>query len=63
VVDEKGNKIGLAKSAVRNLLRLVDGLPAFNLLGITLIVVSPTGQRLGDNVARTFVIRAGEGIG
>ena len=62
VVDGKGNKIGFLKSAVRNLFRLVDGLPAFNILGITLIAVSPNGQRLGDNVARTFVVRAGKGI-
>jgi len=31
VVDGMGNKIGFLKSVVRNLLRLVDGLPAFNL--------------------------------
>jgi uncharacterized RDD family membrane protein YckC len=57
VVDEAGNKLGFSKSLIRNLLRLVDGLPAFNILGITLIAVSPRGQRLGDSVAHTFVIR------
>ena len=57
VVDGVGNKIGLSKSAVRNLLRLVDGLPAFNILGIVLIARSPKGQRLGDRVAKTYVIR------
>jgi len=57
VVNEKGTKIGLSKSAVRNLLRIVDGLPAFNILGMALIARSPKGQRLGDRIARTYVVR------
>ena len=56
VVNTAGNKIGLSKSLVRNLLRLVDGLPALNILGIVLIACSPKGQRLGDYVAKTFVV-------
>ena len=56
VVDEAGDKIGLKKSVIRNLLRLVDGLPAFNLTGIILIALSPHGQRFGDRVAGTFVV-------
>ena len=57
VVTNAGNKIGLSKSLVRNLLRLVDGLPALNILGIVLIACSPKSQRFGDYVAKTFVIR------
>ena len=57
VVDEAGNKIGLSKSIVRNLLRLVDGLPAFNILGIVLIYASAKGQRFGDRIARTYVAK------
>jgi len=57
VVDGTGNKIGLSKSVVRNLLRLVDGLPAFNILGIVLIASSPRGQRFGDRIAKTYVTR------
>ena len=57
VVDEAGNEIGLSKSITRNLLRLVDGLPAFNILGIVLIIASPGGQRLGDRIARTYVTK------
>lgn len=56
VVDEAGNKIGLSKSLLRNLLRLVDGLPALNILGIVLIARSAKGQRFGDRVATTYVI-------
>ena len=57
LVDGNSDKIGFSKSVIRNLLRLVDGLPAFNLLGIILIVSSPTGQRFGDRVAGTYVIK------
>ena len=57
LVDGNSDKIGFSKSVIRNLLRLVDGLPAFNLLGIILIVSSPTGQRFGDRVAGTHVIK------
>ena len=58
VVDERGSKIGLYKSIIRNLLRLVDGLPAFNILGIILIASSPKDQRFGDRVAKTFVTKS-----
>ena len=56
VVDGSGGNIGLQKSIIRNLLRLIDGLPAFNILGIILITSSETGQRFGDRVAITYVI-------
>ena len=61
VVDDAGKKIGLQKSVIRNLLRLVDGLPAFNILGIILIASSARGQRLGDRVAKTYVITQSKG--
>ncbi len=56
VVDTRGNKIGLSRSLIRNLFRLVDGLPVLSILGIVLIAFSPRGQRLGDYVAKTFVV-------
>ncbi len=56
VVDGTGNKIGFSKSLIRNLLRLVDGLPTLNILGIILIISSPEGQRFGDRIAKTFVV-------
>ncbi|MFC1892857.1 RDD family protein [Chloroflexota bacterium] len=37
-VDGSGNKIGLSKSVIRNLLRFADGLPTLNILGIILII-------------------------
>lgn len=57
VVDESGNKIGLSRSIIRNLLRLVDGLPALNILGIILIASSAKHQRFGDRIAKTYVMR------
>jgi uncharacterized RDD family membrane protein YckC len=57
VVDLDGRKPGLGKSIIRNVLRLVDGLPAFSILGAYLIWKSPECTRLGDKVARTRVIR------
>jgi uncharacterized RDD family membrane protein YckC len=57
VVRTEGEKPGLARGATRNLLRLVDGLPAFNLVGIVLIVRSPEKARFGDRMAGTRVIR------
>ena len=56
VVDSDGNNIGLLKSVIRNLLRVVDGLPTMNILGVILIALSPRGQRFGDRIAKTFVV-------
>ena len=57
VVATDGGIPGLARSALRNLLRLVDGLPAFHIVGIFLILRSPERARFGDRVAGTRVIR------
>ena len=58
VIDESGGKIGLSISIIRNLLRFVDGLPAFSILGIVLIASSPRDQRFGDRIAKTYVVRS-----
>ncbi len=58
VIDDAGNKIGILKSLIRNLLRLIDGLPALNVLGIILIIDSPRGQRFGDRIAKIYVVRS-----
>jgi uncharacterized RDD family membrane protein YckC len=56
VVRTDGERPGLGRSALRNLLRLVDGLPAFHIVGIILILRSPESARFGDRVAGTRVI-------
>lgn len=53
-----GGHPGLGRGLVRNLLRLVDGLPAFCILGIVLIVTSPECARFGDRLAGTRVLRS-----
>ncbi|UCC31215.1 MAG: RDD family protein [Phycisphaerales bacterium] len=56
VVGPDGHVPGLTKSLVRNILRLVDTLPALNILGIVLIALSPERARFGDRIAGTRVI-------
>ncbi len=58
VVGTDGERIGMAQSAIRNALRVVDSLPMLNLVGIVLILLSPENARFGDRVAKTRVIRA-----
>jgi uncharacterized RDD family membrane protein YckC len=57
VVRDGGLPIAFRESAVRNLLRIVDYLPTGYLVGLTSIVVSPEGKRLGDLAAGTLVVR------
>jgi len=56
VVGPDGREPGLMRAAARNLLRAIDALPAFSILGMILIVMSPERARLGDRVAATRVI-------
>lgn len=56
VATELGAQISFGQSAARNVLRLVDELPAMYLLGLLLVVIGPRPQRLGDRVARTQVV-------
>ena len=57
VVQIDGSKPGLLKSLVRNILRVIDGLPAFNILGVILILRSKEKARFGDRKAGTRVVR------
>jgi hypothetical protein len=54
-----GQPIGFVASAIRNLLRVIDLLPAVYLVGITSILLTRKNQRLGDIVAGTLVVREG----
>ena len=57
VIQEGGYALTPAVVIARNLLRLVDFLPGFYLLGLLLMIVHPRNQRIGDLVAGTLVIR------
>jgi len=57
VTDSQGLRLQFSQVVVRNLLRFVDALPAFYLVGGLSTVLTAHGQRLGDLVANTIVVQ------
>lgn len=57
VIQESGVRVGFYQSVLRNLLRPVDSLPVFYLVGGVFALFSRSQQRLGDLVAGTIVVR------
>jgi uncharacterized RDD family membrane protein YckC len=57
VISAEGSPVTMRQSLVRNLARLIDGLPFLNLIGIVSIAKSPTKQRIGDKIAKTCVVK------
>ncbi len=57
VIRTDGTPITLSESVVRNLVRLVDFLPAFYGIGTIAIFVNRQTRRLGDLAAGTLVVR------
>lgn len=57
VVDAEGLRLQFNQVVTRNLLRFVDALPLFYLVGGAVAWFSPFCQRLGDIAANTVVIR------
>ena len=57
VVRRDGLPINLRSSVLRNVLRIVDMLPDNYVVGLVSMLLSPSGERLGDHVAGTIVIR------
>src|SRR5256714_4830809 len=58
VINEDGSPAQFTAVLIRNLLRLVDFLPALYGVGVLVIVLSPQSQRLGDMAAGTYVVCA-----
>jgi uncharacterized RDD family membrane protein YckC len=56
VVGPDGGRPGLTRSVLRNAGRLIDTLPALNILGVVLILRSPQNARFGDRIADTRVV-------
>lgn len=57
IVDEQGRPCRLRAILLRNLVRLVEMFPAFQLMpAVVLIIVTRNRQRLGDLIARTVVV-------
>lgn len=57
VCRDGGLPVTASAVIVRNLLRIVDVLPVYYITGLTSMVVSHEGKRLGDHAAGTIVIR------
>lgn len=57
VMDVQGLRLQFSQVVMRNLLRFVDMLPAFYLVGGLSAFLNRRGQRLGDLAANTIVVR------
>jgi uncharacterized RDD family membrane protein YckC len=57
VLSFSGTGIGFAQAAIRNLVRVVDLLPACYLVGGVSAMLDKRGRRLGDLAAGTIVVR------
>ena len=55
-----GSKLGLRKSLIRNLLRVIDAIGLY-LVGFLIALLSRKRQRLGDHVAGTVVVQGSAG--
>jgi uncharacterized RDD family membrane protein YckC len=57
VLRDDGRPVDLLSSAIRNVVRLVDGLPLSYLPAMVSILLTKRNQRLGDLAASTIVVR------
>jgi uncharacterized RDD family membrane protein YckC len=57
VVADDGSTLRPGPAAARTLLRIVDGLPAFYLVGF-IVVLASKGKRIGDMAAGSKVVRS-----
>jgi uncharacterized RDD family membrane protein YckC len=57
VLRDDGRPVDLLSSAIRNVVRLVDGLPLSYVPAMVSILVTKHNQRLGDLAASTIVVR------
>lgn len=57
VVNDDGTSVGWVGATVRNLLRIVDALPVFYIVGIIAAYASDDNQRLGDLAGSTVVVK------
>jgi uncharacterized RDD family membrane protein YckC len=57
VIHQSGRAITFVESLGRNLVRFVDYLPSFYVVGVVAMFLNRRNQRLGDMVAGTLVVR------
>ena len=60
VIQQSGRATTLFESLARNLVRFIDFLPLYYVVGVISIFVTSRNQRLGDLVAGTLVIHEGQ---
>lgn len=58
VVMEDGSPITPMAAVIRNLVRIIDIIPFFYVVGAIFVMATDKKQRLGDRVANTIVIKA-----
>src|SRR5258708_4515639 len=56
VIKDSGRQITLFEALARNLIRVVDALPSFSLIGVITMLCNGEQKRLGDLVAGTIVV-------
>jgi uncharacterized RDD family membrane protein YckC len=56
VIKDSGRQITLFEALARNLIRVVDALPSFYLIGVISMLCNKEQKRLGDFVAGTIVV-------
>lgn len=56
VVHDNGTPVGFSSSLIRNLIRSIDFLPLFNVVGSVTMVLNSRFKRLGDIAAGTLVV-------
>ncbi len=57
VVKDSGRTLSASETILRNLMRIVDQLPALYAVGILSALITPQNQRLGDLLAGSIVVR------
>lgn len=63
VQSTAGQRIGYGAAFIRNLLRIIDILPGFYLIGAISVWITRCNQRVGDLVAGAVVVRRASGSG
>jgi uncharacterized RDD family membrane protein YckC len=59
VVKESGRPLTPSEAIGRNLLRIIDQLPAFYAVGVLVALMNAQNKRLGDFIADSIVVREG----
>jgi uncharacterized RDD family membrane protein YckC len=57
VIQEGGYPIGFSQAAIRNIVRIIDFLPLFYIIGAVVMLIDSRSRRLGDLVAGTIVVK------